>query len=187
MNLPLIAILIRAEKVVILNILHHLFSSGNDVNDRVYISSKAIIEKYKAGIEVFMQKVGDLANLSNYPAHVEVRIDEAGKVTPIEINPMRFGGWCTTADLTWFCLWGSIPMNIIKLSKSLTGIKYLKENKILILGLIVLDNSTGMEMQNIESFNYDKLMQNFKTPIHLRKVDYQKYLVFGFPFCGNSK
>ena len=40
----------------------------------------------------------------NFPAHVEVRIDSSGKVFPIEINPLRFGGWCTTADLLGIAL-----------------------------------------------------------------------------------
>ncbi|MCK4879045.1 MAG: ATP-grasp domain-containing protein [Bacteroidales bacterium] len=30
---------------------------------------------------------------------VELRVDAEGVIIPIEINPFRFGGWCTTADL----------------------------------------------------------------------------------------
>ena len=31
--------------------------------------------------------------------HVDLRVDNEGVIKPIEINPLRFGGWCTTADL----------------------------------------------------------------------------------------
>ena len=41
-----------------------------------------------------------LAGLKNFPLHTEVRVNEKGEIIPIEVNPMRFGGWCTTADFT---------------------------------------------------------------------------------------
>jgi len=40
-------------KVVILNILHHKFSSSTDVSDRVYSNSQSIIRKYKDPLEPF--------------------------------------------------------------------------------------------------------------------------------------
>ncbi len=86
---------------VILSILKHLFSSGEDVSDRVYITSKEIIETYKELFEDFLYKIGSLSNLKNFPLHVEVRLDDKNNLQPIEINPMRFGGWCTTSDLMY--------------------------------------------------------------------------------------
>jgi hypothetical protein len=38
-------------------VLHHLFSSGTDTSDRVYSTSKAIIEKYKIDLEYFLVKL----------------------------------------------------------------------------------------------------------------------------------
>lgn len=176
----------KEGKIVILNILHHLFSSGNDVNDRVYISSKEIIEKHKLGLESFMQKIGDLAELSNYPVHVEVRINENGKISPIEINPMRFGGWCTTADLTWFA-YGFNSYEYYQKQQKPDWNTIFKGKENTDFSLIVLDNSTGTKIEDIKSFNYDKLMKNFNKPIHLRKVDFKKYLVFGFLFVETPK
>jgi len=86
-------------EVVILNILHHKFSSGEDTSDRVYTTSMEIVQKYQKRFETFLQTIGDEAGLKNFPAHVELRINSAGDINPIEINPLRFGGWCTTADL----------------------------------------------------------------------------------------
>jgi hypothetical protein len=45
-----------------------------------------------------LSKIGKELHLKNFPAHAEVRIDE-NKIIPIEVNPLRFGGFCTTADL----------------------------------------------------------------------------------------
>jgi carbamoylphosphate synthase large subunit len=50
-------------KVVILNILHHLFSSGSDTSDRVYTTSKNIITQHKSKIEDFLTIIGEELNL----------------------------------------------------------------------------------------------------------------------------
>jgi len=55
-----------------------------------------------------------------------------------------------------------------------------KEGKF--FSIIVLDNSTGIDVDKITSFNYEKLLSNFEKPIELRKIDYNKYSVFGFLF-----
>ena len=85
---------------VVLGIYKHLFSSANDVSDRIYITSKEVIEDNLADFTNWLQKVGDLAKMNNFPVHVEVRRSDTGKIVPIEVNPLRFGGWCTTADMT---------------------------------------------------------------------------------------
>ncbi|MCD4787205.1 MAG: ATP-grasp domain-containing protein, partial [Desulfobacterales bacterium] len=56
-----------------------------------------------------------------------------------------------------------------------------KEGKL--FSIIVLDNSTGIDVNEITSFNYEKLLSNFEKPIELRKIDYKKYPVFGFLFA----
>lgn len=80
---------------VILNILHHLFSSKEDVSDRLYVTSKKIIEENLEKFEKFLKKIGSITHITNFPVHVEVRVKDH-KIIPIEINPMRFAGWCTT-------------------------------------------------------------------------------------------
>jgi biotin carboxylase len=87
---------------VILSILHHRFSTGKDVNDRVYTTSEEIIETRLPKMQKFLDALGALTNLKNFPFHLEVRMDKNGTIIPIEVNPMRFGGWCTTADLSHF-------------------------------------------------------------------------------------
>jgi len=51
----------------------------------------------------------------------------------------------------------------------------------------VLDNSTGIEIGNIRSFDYDKLLTKFKRPLELRKIDFQQYPVFGFLFTETAE
>ena len=172
-------------KVVILNILHHIFSSSKDVSDRVYTTSKEIIEHYFTEIENFLQIVGNKAQLKNFPMHVEIRIDSQGKIIPIEINPQRFGGWCTTGDISWFAF-GINSYEYFLNEKTPNWAEIFKKNADKLYSLIVLDNNSGIEGKNIKSFNYDLLLQNFENPLEIRKVNYIKYGVFGFLFTETS-
>jgi len=177
-------------ELVLLNILHHLFSSDKDVSDRVYSTSEEIIEKHKNKIHDFLKTIGEKVNLKNFPAHVEIRIDSDENIHPIEVNPLRFGGWCTTGDLSWYAfgfnsyeyfLKGKRP-NWEEIFKSRKNEKY---------SIIVLDNNSGLEGNKIESFDYKKLLSEFIKPLSLRKVDCSKFPLFGFLFvettCGDEQ
>lgn len=169
-------------KAVILSLLKHLYASEGDVSDRVYISSKKIIEEKILPFEAFLDKIGQLTALKNFPLHVEVRVDENGKIQPIEINPMRFGGWCTTADMTWFA-YGLNPYTAFHFGEKPDWKQILQNKDGLIYSNIVLTNSTGIEVSRIRSFDYEKLLGHFEKPLELRKADYKNYLIFGFLFA----
>ncbi|MCD4777399.1 MAG: ATP-grasp domain-containing protein [Desulfobacterales bacterium] len=166
---------------VILSILKHTFSSETDVSDRVYISSKEIIESNLEEFTDFVGKIGNLAGVKNFPVHIELRRDNDGALLPIEVNPMRFGGWCTTADIS-FWAYGFNPYLYYYSQKKPNWPEVLKGKEGKLFSIIVLDNSTGIDVNEITSFNYEKLLSNFEKPIELRKIDYKKYPVFGFLF-----
>lgn len=172
-------------EVVILNILHHIFSSDKDVSDRVYSASKEIFEMYYNEIEQFLQLIGKKANLKNIPMHVEVRVDKNKKIIPIEINPLRFGGWCTTGDISWFAF-GINSYEYFLKNKKPNWVEIFSNRQTNKYNLIVLDNNSGIKESAIESFNYELLLKDFKKPLNLRKVDYKKYRVFGFLFTETS-
>lgn len=171
---------------VVLNIMHHIFSSAKDVSDRVYITSKEIIEQHKPKIEDFLKIVGKKAQLTNFPMHVEIRIDDNGKLQPIEINPLRFGGWCTTGDISYFA-YGINSYEHFIYEKTPNWNEILKTRKDKKYNLIVLDNNSGINEKDIESFNYQLLLKDFEKPLNLRKVDFRKYGVFGFLFTETTK
>ena len=173
-------------EVVILNILHHVFSSGTDTSDKVYSTSKTIINRYKSELEQFLYTIGNKLNLRNFPAHAEVRIDENGKITPIEINPLRFGGWCTTGDLSGI----AVGLNSYKYYFENTcpnwdTIYQGKENKI--FSIIVLDNNSGIKPADIAKFDYKALANDFENPILIRALDIDTYPIFGFVFTETDK
>ncbi|MFP8489644.1 ATP-grasp domain-containing protein [Gracilimonas sp. Q87] len=171
---------------VILNIFKHFFSNEDDVGDRVYLSSGEIINEKLKPFTEFLAQLGSSADLKNFPLHAEVRITKDGTLFPIEINPMRFGGWCTTADSTYFS-YGFNPIEYFFNQQKpdwktiLSG----RENKL--YSIILLDNTTGYEPEDIRSFDYDKLLQNFEHPLELRKMNVAVYHMFGFLFCETER
>jgi len=166
---------------VILNVLKHVFASAADVSDRVYISSKEIIEANLPGFTDFTQRIGDLAGVKSFPVHIELRKDRDGKLQPIEVNPMRFGGWCTTADLAYRA-YGFNPYLYYFEQKKPDWSQLLRGKEGKLYSIVVLDNSTGVSTGDILSFNYDGLLKKFRKPLELRKIDFREYPVFGFLF-----
>ena len=167
---------------VILNILKHLFSSENDVSDRVYLTSGVIIRENLEKFSAFLKQLGKLVRLKNFPLHVEVRVDDLGRLVPIEINPMRFGGWCTTADLTWFA-YGINSYDYFLTNQKPDWDALLKTKDSSLFSLIVLNNSTGIKGIDIESFDYKLLRSHFQNPLEIREVDFKAFPLFGFLFA----
>lgn len=170
---------------IILSILHHRFSTGKDVNDRVYTTSEEIIEKHLPTMQEFLNRLAALTNLKNFPFHIEVRIDKNGIIIPIEVNPMRFGGWCTTADLSYFAYGFNSYQYFLNGTKPNWKELY-KKGKNKKYSLILLDNNSGIPERNIVSFDYDLLLSDFENPLELRKVDFNEYPFFGMVFVETS-
>ena len=174
-----------AGEAVVLSILKHVFSSDADVSDRVYVTSKDIIENNLAEFTEFAGKIGRLARVKNFPVHIELRRDSDGTLLPIEVNPMRFGGWCTTADIS-FLAYGFNPYLYYYNQQKPDWSQLLRGKEGQLFSVVVLDNSTGVEISKIKSFDYNKLLEKFKQPLELRKIDFQQYPVFGFLFTETA-
>jgi len=170
-----------AGEAVILSIFNHVFSSDTDVSDRVYVTSINIIEHNLEEFTEFSMKIGQLAGVKNFPVHIELRRDSAGTLMPIEVNPMRFGGWCTTADTT-FLAYGFNPYTYYYSQQKPNWPALLQHKEGKLFSIVVLDNSTGIQVDQITSFDYEQLLSTFENPLELRKIDYKEYPVFGFLF-----
>jgi hypothetical protein len=171
---------------VITNIMKHFFSSEKDVSDRVYISSSEIILNYHESMLNFLQMISRKTGIRNIPLHVEVRITKDQIIIPIEINPMRFGGWCTTADLASMA-YGFSPYEYFMEGKIPDWESILKTKEDAVFSLIVLENSTGYKAKEILDFHEQKLFMDFENILKFRKINFNEYPVFGFLFTKTRK
>ncbi|TCP50170.1 ATP-grasp domain-containing protein [Tumebacillus sp. BK434] len=83
---------------VVLNVLKRMFAHAGDTSDRIYYTSKQVMQEAMEPVTHFMRQLAQLDDLRLYPMHLEVRISPTGTLVPIEVNPMRFAG-IGTCDL----------------------------------------------------------------------------------------
>ncbi len=166
---------------VIINILGHLFASSDDVSDRCYITSTKIINKHHDNFLELLKEIGKRAELKNFPIHIEVRTDKQGNLGVIEVNPMRFAGWCVT-DLAYFA-YGINPYKYYMEGKSPDWSKISDCCKDKVYAMIIGDLDSSVDCSKIKSVDYDAFKANFSKPLELRKIDYKEYPVFAFVFA----
>ncbi|WP_319777290.1 ATP-grasp domain-containing protein [Maridesulfovibrio sp.] len=171
----------RDGNPVIINILGHLFASSDDVSDRCYITSTNIINEHHDEFLKLLRKIGNRADLKNFPIHIEVRTDGYGNLGVIEVNPMRFAGWCVT-DLAHYA-YGINPYKYFMegLNPDWAKISGCCEGKI--FAMVIGDIDSTVDRSEITSVDYEGFRANFSTPLELRKIDYKEHPVFAFIFA----
>lgn len=165
---------------VILDVLKHYFAGAEDVSDRVYMTSVKIVRETSAKVKKFLESLGRLTLIKNYPFHIELRIDKNGNVVPIEVNPLRFAGWCCT-DVAWFG-YGLNTYEYFQESREPDWDEIEKRVGDKVFSLLVIEKSPKIDDSNLKGFDYDKLNSSFTKVLEMRKTDYMKYGVFCFMF-----
>lgn len=164
---------------VVLNILKHDFAGSDDVSDRMYFTSKAIIEEQLEPMTSFLADCNALFGMKNFPIHVEVRIDAQNKIVPIEFNALRFAGMCCT-DIAYFA-WGfrthdyflnDIKPNWNKILEGKDGLTY----------FMILLSYDGLSLPSAYTFDYEAVCNRFSKVLTLRKMDAKERNTFGIMF-----
>ena len=166
---------------VLVNVYAHLFSSADDVSDRVYLTNAETIVRLGPPAVEFLTEIGRRAGLADFPVHTELRIDGAGRVAPIEVNPMRFGGWCAT-DLAHFA-YGINPYRCYLRGEHPDWARIAEATAGRTTALIVADLPGTVDLAAIESVDYEGFAARFSRVLELRPTDVNRYPVFAFTFA----
>ena len=167
--------------VVLLNLLHHRFSSQTDTSDRIYTTSLSLIEELGPKVRKFLQSFFDSLSVSDFPGHAEIRIDRAGKISFIEINPLRFGGWCTTGEILGEILGFNAYTAFLNDARP-DWQSVFSKHKDHAISLAILDNNSGISIDEIATFDYDRFRDVYSDTVLLRKMDFKTHGFFGFAF-----
>ena len=168
----------RQGRAVVCNILRHEFSSDADVSDRLYYTSREIIESRLNEFEAWFNRVNGPLGLRNFPVHVELRRDAGGRIAPIEFNPLRFAGWCST-DVSLFA-WGFHSYGCFLEDTRPDWERVLAGKEGLLYTLMVLNKPENCPP--VRDFDYDALCRDFGKVVHLRPCDFRRFSHFGFLF-----
>lgn len=172
-------------RAVLLNILHHIFSSEGDVGDRLYVTSPDIMRQHLEHFTEVMQGIGESCGFRNYPAHIEVRVDSAGKVLPIEANPLRFAGWCVS-DTTYHA-WGFDPYEYYFNDRRPDWETIWKPRQGKVYSMCIADLPASVDRAGIQSVDWDGIEGLFETVLEFRKIDYREFPVLAFIFAETSQ
>ncbi|VVC71641.1 ATP-grasp domain protein [uncultured archaeon] len=84
---------------VVTGVYHRAFRDGNDARQLLYYTGASLVQKLLPQIQDFLSLFSKETGVVNFPVHVEFRATPDGKLVPIEVNPLRFGGF-GLADVT---------------------------------------------------------------------------------------
>jgi len=165
---------------VVLNVLKHYFAGKDDVSDRVYVTSVDIVEDVHDKVMRFLTSLSRLAVVKDFPFHLEIRIDEDGNMVPIEMNPMRFAGWCCT-DISVFA-YGLNTYEYFMESMKPDWEEVRKKAGDDVFAMCVIEKGAHIDDSTLAGFDYEKLKATFSNVLDIRETDYEKYGVFAFIF-----
>ena len=152
------------ETPVILNIFHHKFMDESDTSDRLYMTSKGLFDRYEEPFTQFLINLNKTLHLRNFPMHIEFRYD-GKKAVPIEINPLRFTGFCLN-ELQVF-ISGQHPMLSYLCGTHVTKEEMWRGKENLTYAFTVLDLPAGCEDK---AFDEAKFRADFHDVIDVRLV-----------------
>ena len=165
---------------VILNILHHVFGSGDDVSDRLYYTSSAVMEAWLERFGQTTRDIGRACGFRNFPMHLEVRVSDAG-VIPIEANPLRFAGWCV-ADLTAHA-WGFCPYEAYFSDLRPDWPSLIAAHRGQVACMVIGEIPHTVDRTRITRVDYDGFCAQFDEIVELRKMDWRDYPLFAMAFA----
>ncbi len=174
----------RDGEPVILNIFQHPFNNSKDVSDRIYLMSTGIMIKYMAKFGLLLREIGHLKNIKNFPMHIELRVTKDDKIIPIEINPVRFAGWCTT-DVAKYA-WG------INVYECFFNQQRPDWNTILanagkeVYYFSMAEVPSGQDRGKIQGFEYERFLANYSNVLEVRRINFKENPLFAIVF-GSTK
>nr|VFJ86344.1 MAG: ATP-grasp domain-containing protein [Candidatus Kentron sp. H]VFJ95340.1 MAG: ATP-grasp domain-containing protein [Candidatus Kentron sp. H] len=86
---------------VIVSLAYHPLPRRKEYDHVLYYTNHRIFQAIVRQAESFFTRLNAILNLRAFPIHAEFRITEAGDLLPIELNPLRYGGF-GMADLSYW-------------------------------------------------------------------------------------
>ncbi len=166
---------------VILNVMQHIFAGPKDTSDRLYITSKEIIEHTLDPLTQILTQIGQISEVKRFPLHTELRISKSGEVGIIEVNPMRFAGLCVT-DLAYFA-YGSNNYELFFNQQAPDWDRLLTEKEGKIYAMILGTLPRDLPLEKVESVDYQSFCTKFSHVLECREMDVHKIPLFTITFA----
>ena len=94
-------------KPEIVNIAHHPLPKNRAYDHVLYYTNRRVFQEIYEKAESFFTRLNEIVGITSFPVHAEFRIGKTGELVPIELNPLRYGGF-GMADLGYWAF-GQCP------------------------------------------------------------------------------
>ncbi len=168
-----------AGRVAVLGLLEHVFQGPDDVSDRVYRCSAELVEAWRAPFAAALEGLAAALGLRDFSLHAELRVRPDGAVLPIELNPLRFGGFCTTAELSARA-WGFDPYAAHLRGEAPDWARILPSRAGRAFHLVVLDDTTGLPPAEVAGLDFDAVRRALPCVLAAERTDHRAAPLFGF-------
>jgi hypothetical protein len=170
---------------VILNITHHPMPTDTHYLNTIYWTSEKLFNTWKLPLERFFNFLNsEVLKVTNFPIHAEFRIKN-GQLIPIELNPLRFGGF-GLADLAYYGL-GFNPYEMFFKGEvpdwDIIWKKHKGQRYCWVLGY----NGKAINPE-LHTPNHDHFIDfcGLDSLLHYRPIDYKKQPVFALAYLSAS-
>ena len=133
---------------------------------------------------MFLNELGDMFNIKNFPLHLEVKVNDAGVLVPIEINPMRFAGWCAS-DIAKYA-WGFDVYECFEAQRHPDWNEILGKTGSEIYYFSFVDIPAGFPKSTVRDFNFSAYLADFSNVFEVRRINFKANPFFGVIF-GSTK
>ena len=142
--------------------------------------SAEIMVKYMAKFALLLKDIGDKNDIRNFPLHIELRVSEDERIIPIEVNPMRFAGWCTT-DVSKYA-WGINVYECFMGQKSPDWNDILSKASKDIFYFSMAEVPSSIDRDKIKDFEYDNWLANYSNVLEVRRINPKKHPLYAVIF-----
>lgn len=172
-------------KPAIMNIYFHPEPEIPDYFHLMYYTNKGIFDSYLNTFLSFFVELNQIMNLKSFPMHAEFKLQD-GVMVPIELNPMRYGGF-GLADLTYHS-YNYQPITAYfddnRVDWSAIWEPRHKHNYAWVLGYNGKDISVDAHRPNHEKFK--ELLAEHNNILDYVVLDYQTNPVFSLAYLKND-
>ena len=169
---------------VVLNIFKRLYKEDDPINEKMYITSAPIVSKYLPQFTSFLQQIGEKLKIRNFPLNVELRVNEEGGFTPLEVNPMRFADWCVS-DIAKYA-WGFNIYEYFETQQRPDWDTLLQNAGEETFYASLVDIPKGFPKSSVRDFNFSGYLENFSNVYEVRHVNFKSNPLFGV-ILGSTK
>jgi hypothetical protein len=168
---------------VLLNVMEHIFRDPSDTDDRVYLTSASLVREYGGRLLQALAAMGSVLGFAGLPAHVEFRVEPGGRAVPIEVNPLRLAGFCST-ELAWHAF--GLNTHEAAIAGGRPDWDRLLVGRDSVYSLVLCKPPEGMDHKRIAAVDWEGLSSMFARPLEIRPMDHQAYPLLALAFVESE-